>query len=252
MLIGCATVPITGRRQLSIVSRSEILSISAENYNELISKAVISKDEKDKALVTAVGKRIAKAAELFLTDNGLSDEIQDYNWEFNVIDDDETINAACLPGGKIVVYSGIIPVAENEEGLAVVLGHEVAHAIAKHGAERVSQQIMLEYGREKLSQVLAEKSQKTQDIIIKSFGLGTSLGVLMPYSRLHEREADRIGLILMARAGYDPRSAVPFWERMQKLGGGEIPEFLSTHPATQNRIDTIESLLPEALEYYSD
>jgi predicted Zn-dependent protease len=176
-------------------------------------------------------------------------EIQNYSWEFNLVESDE-INAWCMPGGKVVVYTGILPLTRDETGLAVVMGHEIAHAVAKHGAERVSHGLLVEFGGTALSAALSQKPQKTREIWMTAFGVGAQVGVMLPYSRTHETEADRLGLIFMAMAGYDPRTAVDFWTRMSQSGGGAPPEFLSTHPSDTTRIRNIESFMPEALSYY--
>jgi predicted Zn-dependent protease len=180
----------------------------------------------------------------------MESEINIYKWEFNLIQDDKTVNAWCMPGGKVGVYTGILPVTRDETGLAVVMGHEVAHAIAKHGNERMSQELLAQLGAVGLSVALSTEPGLTSDIYMAAYGVGTNVGILLPYSRVHESEADRIGLSLMARAGYDPRAAVPFWKRMSEKGGSRPPEFLSTHPAPDTRIKQIESLIPEAMQYY--
>jgi len=249
---GCATVPITGRRQLSIISQSELLSLSANNYGEMIQGETLSTNAKETAMVRRVGERIAFATEAFLQENGLAHTITDYKWEFTTIAKDETVNASCMPGGKIVVYTGILPVAASDAGLAAILGHEVAHAIANHGGERVSQGLLFQMGSETLHQAMQKQPDKTRAIVLSAFGLGSQLGVLLPYSRLQENEADQIGLILMAKAGYNPRESIAFWQRMSRIGKRQPLEFLSTHPATESRIERIESLIPEALKYYKE
>lgn len=249
--LGCALVPITVRRQLSLVSQEDLVAFSETSYREVITQSTLSKNTQSLKFVTDVGTKIAQSAEAFLRDSGREDEIQYYDWEFNVIQEDKVKNAFCMPGGKIVVYSGILPTTKNANGLAVVLGHEVAHAIANHGGERLSQQLLIQLGGQKLAGVLKEKPEKTRQVWTRIYGVGTSLGVLLPYSRLHEKEADRIGLILMARAGFDPREAASFWQRMNQAGGERPPEFLSSHPAPTKRIEALKEVLPEALEYYS-
>jgi predicted Zn-dependent protease len=195
-------------------------------------------------------REIAGAAESFMKDNGMEKDLANYKWEFNLIQDDKTVNAFCMPGGKIVVYSGILPVTRDANGLATVMSHEVAHAIANHGGERMSQQLVVQAGGMGLGQLMKSKPAQAQKIMMQVYGAGTQVGVLLPYSRSHESEADHIGLILMARAGYDPKTAVTFWERMNNLGGAKPPEFLSTHPATSRRISDIQKELPEAEKYY--
>lgn len=246
---GCATVPMTGRKQLSFIPSSQLLSLSNENYQTLLKEANLSTDTQARQLVEKVGKRIASAAEEFMRENDMAEKIKEYNWEFNLIESDQA-NASALPGGKIIVYAGILPITQNEEGLATVLAHEVAHALANHGGERLSQALLVQMGGLTLSQALKEKKETTQQWALLAYGLGSNLGILLPYSRTHESEADHIGLILMARAGYDPREALAFWERMNKLSQARPPQFLSTHPAPANRIEAIRREIPEAMKYY--
>lgn len=249
-LAGCSTVPITGRRQLSFIPEGELLTLSDQNYKQVLSESTISKDAGWSAKVTKVGKKIAASAEEFMKENGMQNQLENYRWEFNLIEDPKSVNAFCMPGGKIVVFTGILPVAKDENGLAAVMSHEVAHALANHGGERMSQELIVQAGGMGLSQLLKSKPEKARQILLQAYGAGTQVGVLLPYSRSHESEADHIGLILMARAGYDPRAAVPFWERMNALSGSAPPEFLSTHPATSRRIEDIKSEIPEAAKYY--
>ena len=248
--VGCATVPLTGRRQLSLVPESQIAQMSAESYNELLSQTQLSKDKLSTEMVQRVGKNIALATEKFLRDNNLAADINNYKWEFNLIKDSQTINAFCMPGGKVAVYTGILPLTKDENGMAVVLGHEIAHAVAKHGGERMSQLLLTQFGGIALSEAIKTKSEQTQQLMLMAYGVGSQIGVLLPYSRSHEYEADQIGLVFMAMAGYNPETAVAFWERMKALGGQKPPEFLSTHPADDNRINKIKSEIPEALKYY--
>jgi predicted Zn-dependent protease len=202
-------------------------------------------------MVRRVGNRIAKATETFLAETGQKGTIKNFKWEFNLIEDDKTVNAWVMPGGKAAVYTGILPYTQNETGLAVVLGHEVAHALADHGNERMSDALVAQMGGMALSVALSSQTQQTQQLFMTVYGAGATVGFLLPYSRLHESEADRIGLTLMARAGYDPRQAIPFWERMSKQEGkSSPPQFLSTHPAPKTRIADIQKYIPEALPYY--
>lgn len=251
-LVGCSTVPITGRKQLSFIPQGELMTLSDQSYKEVLSQSQIEKDSAWSKKVTTVGEKIAVAAEAFMKENGMEKELANYKWEFNLVDDSETINAFCMPGGKIVVYTGILPVAQDENGLATVMSHEVAHALANHGGERMSHELIVQAGGMGLSQLMKSKPEKARQIISQVYGAGAQYGVLLPYSRAQESEADHIGLILMARAGYDPHAAVPFWERMSQLGGTTPAEFLSTHPATSKRIADITKELPEAEKYYSD
>jgi predicted Zn-dependent protease len=247
---GCAEVPITGRQSLHLVPESELLTLSLQQYNDVLQKSKLSTDNQKVAKVRRVGNRIAKAAESFLAESGHQDLIKNFQWQFNLIEDDETANAWVMPGGKAAVYTGILPFTKDETGLAVVLGHEVGHALANHGNERMSQGLLANMGGMALSAAISSQPQMTQELAMAAFGAGASIGVLLPYSRLQESEADHIGLILMARAGYDPRQAIPFWQRMNASPGSRPPELLSTHPAPETRIADIQALIPEAMAYY--
>jgi predicted Zn-dependent protease len=246
----CSTVPVTGRKSLNLLPDSELLSMSLQEYDQVLKDSKLSNDPNKVQMVKRVGERVAGATEAFLRENGMSSEIKNYKWEFNLIQDDKVVNAWCMPGGKVAVYTGILPITRNDTGLAVVMGHEVAHAIAKHGNERMSQQMLAQLGAIGLSAALSTHPSETNQIFMMAYGVGATVGVLLPYSRLQESEADRIGLILMAKAGYDPRQAVPFWERMNDVGGSRPPEFLATHPTPETRIKQIEAEVPEAMKYY--
>ncbi len=250
LFIGCSTVPVTGRRQISFIPQGELLSLSDQSYKDVLAKSTVVTDPARTAGVVEAGKRIAASAESFMRDSGMEKDLKNYKWEFNLIQDDKTVNAFCMPGGKIVVYTGILPVTRDANGLATVMSHEVAHAIANHGGERMSQELIVQAGGMGISQLMKSKPEQARNILMQVYGAGSQYGVLLPYSRSHESEADRIGLILMARAGYDPKTAVAFWERMNNLGGVKPPEILSTHPATQRRIEDIQKELPEAEKYY--
>ncbi len=250
MFQGCAEVPITERKALRLVPETELLSMSFQQYNEVLKKSKLSTDTQKVEMVRRIGSRIAKSAEAYLTETGQQNKIKSYQWEFNLIKEDKTVNAWVMPGGKAAVYTGILPFTQNETGLAVVLGHEVAHALADHGNERMSQALVANMGGMALSVALSQRPQQTQQLFMKVYGVGANVGFLLPYSRLHESEADRIGLTLMARAGYDPREAIPFWERMSKQEGQRPPPLLSTHPAPETRIADIKKYLPEALPYF--
>jgi predicted Zn-dependent protease len=250
MQTSCSRVAITGRKQFNIVPDSMMNSMSLQSYNEFVTAHKLSSDSQKTRMVKDVGTRIQKAVEKYCAENNLSSRIRSYQWEFNLVED-PNVNAWCMPGGKVVVYTGLLPVAQNEAGLAVVMGHEIAHAIARHGAERMSQGLIVEMGGMALSEALANKPEQTKSLFMKSYGLGTEVGVLLPYSRLHENEADRMGLIFMAMAGYNPNEAVSFWERMSAASKGQKPpELLSTHPADSTRINNIKKLIPEAMQYY--
>jgi predicted Zn-dependent protease len=250
VVLSCQTVPITGRQQLSIVPSDTLMSMSFKEYDDFLKKHEVIAGTKEANMVDRVGRRIQHAVERYFSDHSMSDHITGYQWEFNLVKDD-AINAWCMPGGKVVVYTGILPLADGEDGLAVVMGHEISHAIAKHGNERLSQGLVTQMGGMALSAALAQKSKETHELFMTAFGVGSQVGILLPYGRLQESEADRLGLIFMAMAGYDPREAVGFWRRMASAKkGASVPQFLSTHPADNKRIADIEKLLPEALGYY--
>ncbi|MDR2621816.1 MAG: M48 family metallopeptidase [Dysgonamonadaceae bacterium] len=247
-LYACSSVPITGRKQLNLVSDSEVLSLSLKEYQDYIQTAKKSTDKNATALVVKVGQNIAKAVEMYYKSINAEDLLNDYSWEFNLIDDPQ-VNAFCMPGGKIVVYTGILPVTQDETGLAVVLGHEVAHAVAKHANERMSQQVAAQYGAQAVGILTDKASDKLKTITQQVYGLGTQFGVLLPYNRKQELEADHLGLVFMAIAGYNPQMAIPFWQRMAQ-NGQAVPEFMSTHPSDATRIADIQKELPEAMEVY--
>ncbi len=249
-LLSCAKVPVTGRRQLHMLPESTLMSMSLTNYNQFLSQnRVLAGNDVNTQLVKKVGQNIQSAVVKYMNNEGLSKRIAGYKWEFNVVQDN-IVNAWCMPGGKVVVYTGLLPVTQTEDGLAVVMGHEIAHAIARHGNERMSQQLALAMGGIGLAVALQDKPKETQNIFLMSYGVTSALGILK-YSRLHESEADKLGLIFMAMAGYNPASAIDFWKRMSKTGGGSMPEFLSTHPHHDTRIKDIEAYLPEAMNYYN-
>lgn len=250
LLVACASVPITERRQLTLVPSASMLSMSFQQYDQFLKEHELSEDKEKSRMVKRVGRRIQGAVTQYFADQGQAGRLANYDWEFNLVKSDE-VNAWAMPGGKVVVYKGLLPVAQNETGLAVVMGHEIAHAVARHGNERMSQGMLAQFGTVALSQAMKDKPAQTQQLWMMAFGLGAQVGVILPYSRLHESEADHLGLIFMAMAGYDPREAVDFWRRMaDKKGGKSPPEFLSTHPADTKRINKIKELLPEAMAYY--
>lgn len=250
LMAGCAKVPISGRKQVNLLPESQMMGMSLEAYNDfLTTNKKAPETSSDAQMVKRVGERIAAATEQFLKSKGMSNRVKDFNWEFNLVEDN-TVNAWCMPGGKVVFYTGILPITKTETGLAVVMGHEIAHAIARHGNERMSQQMLVEMGGMGLSLAMQDKPELTQTLFMTSFGLGSSLGVLK-FSRQHESEADQMGLTFMALAGYNPEEAVDFWSRMADLGGQKPPEFMSTHPSDQTRIADIKKHLPEALKYYN-
>ncbi len=246
-VVACSTVPITGRKQINLFPSSQMTEMALTNYNAFLDSAKISANKANTEMVKRVGAKIAAAVEKYMKDNGLSSELQYFDWEFNLVEDD-TPNAWCMPGGKVVFYTGILPFTQNESGIAVVMGHEIAHAIARHGNERMSQQMGIQAVAAGLQVALSEKPEQTQAIYMGAFGLGAQYGMLLPYSRTHETEADKMGLVFMAMAGYNPEEAVDFWTRMAQ-GGSSVPEFLSTHPSDDTRIKNIKAFLPKAKSY---
>jgi predicted Zn-dependent protease len=247
--ISCGKVPISNRRQLNLIPENEMIGMSLQAYKEFLdtNKVLAATDQKT-VMVQRIGNNIKGAVEKFLTDNKQSKRVDGFEWEFNVVDMD-VVNAWCMPGGKVVVYTGILPVTQDETSLAVVMGHEIAHAIARHGNERMSQGLALQLGGTALSVALSQKPALTQNVFLQSYGIGSQLGMLA-YSRNHETEADKLGLVFMAMAGYDPQVAISFWERMAASGGQAPPEILSTHPSDQTRIATLREFMPQAMKYY--
>jgi predicted Zn-dependent protease len=249
LVAACATVPITGRKQLSLIPDAEMNAMSFQQYEQVIAESELSTDPEATAMVRRVGERIQRAVEDYFRQEGMSSHLDGYAWEFNLIESDQ-VNAWCMPGGKVAFYTGILPVCRDEAGIAVVMGHEVAHAIAEHGGERMSQQMAIQMGGMALSEAVKEKPEQTQAIYMSVFAVGAQYGAMLPYSRKHESEADHMGLIFMAMAGYDPREAPRFWERMSAGGGQAPPEFMSTHPSDETRIRQLNERMAEALEYY--
>jgi predicted Zn-dependent protease len=249
VVCSCTMVPLTGRKQLSLVSDSEMLSMSFGEYGQFLKDNKLSTNTSQVNMVKQVGGRIQNAVETYFARNGMSQQLAGYAWEFNLVESDE-VNAWCMPGGKVVVYTGILPITKDATGLAVVLGHEISHAVAKHSNERMSQALIAQLGGETLSAALQNKSDQTKQIWMGLFGVGAQVGVLLPYSRIQESEADHLGLIFMAMAGYDPHAALDFWQRMSENAGAKPPEFLSTHPADATRLAKIREEIPEAMQYY--
>lgn len=248
-IYACTSVAVTGRKQLSLVSNSEIIPMADQQYREVIQKGPLSNNQEQVQMVKRVGARIQKAVEEYMANKGLSSELAGFEWEFNLIDDPKTVNAWCMPGGKVAFYTAIMPICKDETGVAVVMGHEVAHAIANHGRERMSQGLLAQYGLGTLGALMGQNPTAGKDLLMQAIGAGTNIGMLK-FSREHESEADHIGLIFMAMAGYDPAAAPAFWERMSSGGGSEPPEFLSTHPSHSTRIKDLEGWIPEAMKYY--
>ncbi len=250
LLWSCSSVPITGRKQLNLVSDAEILSSSLTAYKEYMATAKVSANTTQNATVTRVGKAIAAATETYLKEHGMASEVQNFAWEFNLVQSDE-LNAFCMPGGKIVVYEGLMKIVGSDDELAVVLGHEVAHAVAKHSNERMSQQVLAQYGSSILGAVVAGQSAVTQTVASQVYGLGAQYGVMLPFSRKHESEADYMGLILMSMAGYNPDVAVTFWQKMASNSSASVPEIMSSHPSDAKRIADIQKNLPKVkADYY--
>ena len=249
IVTSCSTVLLTGRKQLLLVNDSEVLASSFQSYKQFIDSVPASKDKVNTALIKKVGAKLSKVVEDYLNANGRSADAATYAWEFNLVKD-TTMNAFCMPGGKVVVYEGILPVTKNEVGLAVVLGHEIAHAVAKHSNERMSQQMLVQYGASITDMLTSKKSTVARSTISTIYGLGSQYGVILPYSRLNESEADKLGLIFLAMAGYDPNEAINFWGRMAASSTSKPIEFMSTHPSDETRIAQLKAYLPEAMKYY--
>ena len=252
VLTSCPKNAVTGRSQFKLLPESELQTMATTQYREFLSanRVVSSSNNRDADMVNRVGRRITRAVTDYYASKGISNQLEGYNWEYNLVDD-KTVNAWCMPGGKIVVYTGLLPITQNEAALAVVMGHEVSHAIFQHGNERISAQLGAQVVGAGLSVALSNKPAETQNIFNAAYGVGTAVGVLLPFSRKHELEADHYGLIWAAMAGYNPREAVPLWQRMESMSAGsKPPEFLSTHPSEGKRIEQLEKFMPEALQYY--
>ncbi len=246
MFLSCATNPFTGKQTLALVPNSQILPMAFQQYNQFLGENKVVKGTSDAEMITRVGQRISKASERWLNANGYSGYLKDYQWEYNLVDD-KTVNAWCMPGGKIVFYTGILPIAKNETGVAAIMGHEVAHALANHGQQRMSAAQLQQVAGVATAAAVSGKDEKTQQIVGTAFGLGSQFGVMLPFSRSHETEADRIGLQLMAIAGYNPDEAANLWRRMKANSGGQAPpEFMSTHPSSDTRINNLTAWAPAA------
>ncbi|WP_143960777.1 M48 family metallopeptidase [Litoribacter populi] len=248
---GCAKVPLSGRRQLSIIGNSEILPMSYEQYDQVKAESNLVTNTAEGQMVQNAGNRIAKAVETYLNERGYEDVTEGFAWEFHLIEDDQ-INAWAMPGGKVAFYTGIMPIAQDETGVAVIMGHEVAHAIANHARERMSQGLVANGLVGGLQAAMGQNPSMTQSIFLQAVGYGGQVGMLK-FSRDQELEADELGLTFMAIAGYDPREAPVFWQRMEAASGGgqRPPEFLSTHPGPNRRIDQLNKMMPDAMEYYN-
>ncbi len=251
LLAGCALNMVTGRSQLSLVPESQLQTMAIAEYNTfLTANNVLSSANRDAAMVDRVGARIANAITKYYTNKGQGAVLEGYKWEFNTVASKD-VNAWCMPGGKVVVYTGLLAITQNETALAIVIGHEIAHAVAKHGSERMSQGLIQQLGGVALEVALSQKPQQTKDLFMQTYGIGSQVGAMLPWSRQQETEADQYGLIFAAMAGYDPQEAIPFWQRMSEVGGAKPPEFLSTHPSDATRMRKLKQFMPEALKYYT-
>ena len=250
-LQACRKVPVTGRNQLNLIGDDSINAMADQQYNQVLDQSRVITGTQNSQMVNRVGERIENAVTRFMKANNLYEEIADWEWEYNLIDQNQA-NAWCMPGGKVAFYTGILPVTQTETGMAVVMGHEIAHAIARHGSERMSQGTLAQIGQigAAVAAGSAGMNPQAQQDFMRAFGIGTQLGMLK-FSRNHESEAYRLGIIFMAMSGYDHREAVDFWKRMAENSQGQAPpEFLSTHPSNQTRIQDLENHMPEALRYY--
>ncbi|MBA2328897.1 MAG: M48 family metallopeptidase [Bacteroidota bacterium] len=251
-LVGCSTNPVTNRKQFTLVSEQELQSMANQQYRQFLgSNPVVSaSSNKDAAMVRRVGNRLASAVTSYYKANNLPNVLDGYKWEFNLVRDNSA-NAWAMPGGKVVVHTGLLPITQNEAALANVLGHEISHAIFRHGNERMSQGLVQQLGGAALSVALANRPAQTQNLFMQAFGVGSAVGVLLPFARKHELEADRYGMRWAAMAGYNPQEAINLWRRMeQQASAGRPPDFLSTHPSEGRRIQELERYLPEARKYY--
>lgn len=244
LFLSCATNPFTGKKTLALVPNSQLFPTAFAQYDQFLTENKVVKGTADAEMISRVGQRIAIAAERWLNANGYEGYLTDYRWEYNLVDD-PTVNAWCMPGGKIVFYTGILPIAQNETGVAAIMGHEVAHALANHGQQRMSAGLVQQIGA--VAGNVAIQDEQSREMFNIAYGVGSSVGVMLPFSRSHETEADKIGLYIMAVAGYNPDEAAELWKRMKANSGGEAPpEFLSTHPSNDSRIKHLTKLAPEA------
>ncbi|MFC4666770.1 M48 family metallopeptidase [Falsiporphyromonas endometrii] len=247
-LTSCSVVPITGRRQLSLVPDTEIMQSSLAQYRSFVNQAPRSRNTTYNAMVDRVGRKVAAATDAFLRKNNMASMANQMQWEFNTIESNQ-INAFCMPGGKIVVYTGLLKLVNSDDELACVIGHEVSHAVAKHSNERLSQEVLRQLGGQVLGVAVSNKNAALQQVIGQAYGLGTQLFVALPYGRKQEYEADKMGLVFMTMAGYNPNAAINFWKKMSAKSGGNQNELLSTHPSDAHRIAELQKYMPEALKY---
>jgi predicted Zn-dependent protease len=249
LLLACSKTVFTGRKSLNLIPISTLNQMSFTEYRSFLSQNKPATSGRDVELVRRVGNDLKAAVEVYYRSKKMEKDLKDFAWEFNVVDD-PTVNAFCMPGGKVIVYTGILKVTQNEDALAVVMGHEIAHALANHGNERMSQGLVAQLGLTSLDLALSQKPAQTRNLLLSAAGAGAQVGLLLPFSRKHESEADEIGLYLMCMAGYNPSEAAPFWQRMSSSGGGSRPpEFLSTHPDPAKRSQTLRELVPKAQAY---
>ncbi len=252
LFISCTQNLVTGRKQLDLVSETELQNLATQEYQAFLNNnnVINSSNNRDVEMVRRVGSRISAAITSFYDKKGYTAVLDGYRWEFNLVDNKEA-NAWCMPGGKVVVYTGLLPFTQNEAGLAIVMGHEIAHAVAQHGSERMSQALLQQLGGIALQVAVANKPAETQNLFMTAYGIGSTVGGILPFSRKEESEADKYGLYFAAMGGYNPQEAIPFWERMTAAGGAKPPEFLSTHPSDQARMEKIKGYMPQALKYYN-
>ncbi len=249
--ISCSKNLVTGRKQLKLVSETELQNMADTEYRTFLNKnPIVGGGDNRTEIVKRVGSRIANAIKKYYDGKGQTSVLAGYNWEFNLVESKD-VNAWCMPGGKVVVYTGILPITQTEAGLAIVLGHEIAHAVAQHGSERVSQGLVQQLGGTALAIALSGKPEQTQNLFLTAYGVGSNVIGVLPYSRNAENEADKFGLFFAAMAAYNPEVAIPFWERMAAAGGAQQPEFLSTHPSDASRITKLKSNMPQAIKYYN-
>ncbi len=245
LMVACSTNPFTGKQTLALVPNSQLFPMAFQQYDQFLNENNVVTGTSDAQMITNVGQKIKVASERWLNANGYAGYLQDYQWEYHLVDD-PTVNAWCMPGGKIVFYTGILPIADGETGVAAIMGHEVAHALANHGQQRMSAGQLQAIGAV-AGNVALSKDPKKQAIFNQAYGIGSNLGVMLPFSRNHESEADKIGLTIMAIAGYEPMEAADLWRRMKANSGGQAPpEFMSTHPSSDTRIKNITAWAPEA------
>lgn len=250
VISSCKTVPVTGRKQINLVPDAMIKALAFTEYDSVVkNSATLTQYDERAQMVTRVGTKIQQAVETYMQQNNMSKELKNFKWDYNTIDD-KTVNAWCMPGGKVVVYTGLLPYTQNENALAVVMGHEIAHAIARHGNERMSQGLLINLGGMVLQEALKDKKTETQALFLGLYMVGSNLALALPNSRMQESEADKLGLIFAAMAGYDPDEAIPFWQRMSAGNKSKVPEFLSTHPSDETRIKKLSALIPEIKSKY--